>query len=110
MKKLGEPRALRFPVIGAPVVVLVQGFVYGDDLFGLFLDGLFNFDLGVKRAKLAKARVELQVQPAFALSLAKGPAERIDCVATPRVTLECCLVLPAVAFSNRLRWPLTVLS
>jgi len=52
LKKLGEPRALRFSVIGAPVVVLVQGFVYGDDLFGLFLNGLLNFDLGVKRAKL----------------------------------------------------------
>ncbi len=51
LKKLGESRALRFSVIGAPVIVMVQGFVYGDDLLGLFLNGLLNFDLGVKRAK-----------------------------------------------------------
>ena len=45
-------------MIGASIIVLMQGLVNGDNFLSLFLNGLLDLDFGIKRAELAETRVE----------------------------------------------------
>ena len=51
---LGEPRSLRFAMIGTAIVILMESLVDAGDFLGFFLDGLLKLDSCLIRAKLAK--------------------------------------------------------